>query len=192
MKSFEEIEQYAKINFVPIARKDFVAFLKDLIIKKNFHEILEIGSAIGYTTIHLALMENVYVTTIEYNDTRYEKCIENIRDFNVEEKVNAIHDDALQVFISQKFDVIFIDAAKAKNILFFEKYKVNLKKNGIIIIDNIELKDFKANVSPKKAMFYEHKIDELKQYLASLDDFDVSYLPVGDGIAMLLPKEREN
>ena len=66
MKTFEEIEKYAKEKFVPIARKDFVEFFKNLIIENNYHEILEIGSAIGYTTIHLALLENVYVTTIEY------------------------------------------------------------------------------------------------------------------------------
>lgn len=185
MKSFEEIELYAKKNFVPIARKDFVDYLKKLIIENNYHEVLEIGSAIGYTTVNLALMDNVYVTTIEYNDKRYELCVENIKDFNVENKVNAIHDDALEVFISQKFDVIFIDAAKAKNIKFFEKYKVNLKPNGVIIIDNIDLKDFKANVSPKKARFYEGKIDELKDYLASLSDFESTYLPIGDGIYQL-------
>ena len=106
----------------------------------------------------------------------------------MQDKVIAIHDDALEVFISSKFDVIFIDAAKAKNIKFFEKYKVNLKENGIIIIDNIDLKDFKANVSPKKALFYENKINELKDYLASLKDFEVTYLEVGDGIALLKRK----
>ena len=188
MKTFKEIEEYAAKNFVPIARKDFVEYFKELIIKNNYHDILEIGSAIGYTTVNLALLENVYVTTIEYNDARYELCMENIKDFNVEDKVLAIHDDALNVFISQKFDVIFIDAAKAKNIKFFEKYRVNLKENGIIIIDNIALKDFKKNVSPKKAKFYEGKIEELKDYLASLEDFEVTYVEVGDGIALLKQK----
>ena len=114
--------------------------------------------------------------------------MENIKDFNVENKVVAIHDDALEVFISQKFDVIFIDAAKAKNIKFFEKYSVNLKENGLIIIDNIELNDFKKNVSPKKAKFYEGKINELKEYLANLSDYNVSYLQIGDGIAVLKRK----
>ena len=188
MKTFKEIAEYAAKNFVPIARKDFVEYFKDLIIKNNYHDILEIGSAIGYTTVNLALLENVYVTTIEYNNERYELCMENIKDFNVEDKVLAIHDDALNVFISQKFDVIFIDAAKAKNIKFFEKYEVNLKDNGIIIIDNIELNDFKKNVSPKKAKFYEGKINELKEYLASLTNYDVCYSEIGDGIAILKKK----
>lgn len=189
MKTFIEIEEYAKEHHVPIARKDFVEYFKKLIIENNYTDILEIGSAIGYTTVNLALLDNVYVTTIEYNTERYNLCIENIKDFNVEDKVIAIHDDALEVFISSKFDVIFIDAAKAKNIKFFEKYKVNLKPDGIIIIDNIDLKDFKANVSPKKALFYENKILELKEYLASLEDFVVSYEEVGDGIALLKRKK---
>ena len=162
MKTFKEIEEYAAKNFVPIARKDFVEFFKDLIIKNNFHDILEIGSAIGYTTVNLALLENVYVTTIEYNDARYELCMVNIKDFNVEDKVLAIHDDALNVFISQKFDVIFID--------------------------NIVFNDFKKYVSPKKAKFYEGKINELKEYLASLTNYDVCYSEIGDGIAILKKK----
>ena len=181
----EDIERYADENRVPIMQKDGIDYLVNYIKDNNIKNILEIGSAIGYTTLHLALMENVYVTTIEYNDKRYELCVENIKDFNVENKVNAIHDDALEVFISQKFDVIFIDAAKAKNIKFFEKYKVNLKPNGIIIIDNIDLKDFKANVSPKKARFYDVKMLELKEYLETLEDFSAEYLPIGDGIYTL-------
>ena len=188
MKTFEEIEQYAKDNFVPIARKDFVAFLQKLVVDNNYTDILEIGSAIGYTTINLALLDNVYVTTIEHDLNRYDLCIENIKNFNVENKVSAINDDALTVFISQKFDLIFIDAAKAKNILFFEKYRVNLNDNGIIIIDNMYLNDFKQHVSMKKRVFYEQKINELKEYLNKLTDFDVSYLPIGDGIAFLKKK----
>ena len=79
MKTFKEIEEYAAKNFVPIARKDFVEYFKELIIKNNYHDILEIGSAIGYTTVNLALLENVYVTTIEYNDARYELCMETLK-----------------------------------------------------------------------------------------------------------------
>ncbi len=188
MKTLEEIEEYAKKNFVPIARKDFVEYLKKLIIQNNYHDILEIGSAIGYTSVSLGMIDNVYVTTIEHNQERYELCKKNIQDFNLESKVSAICDDALNIFISLKFDVIFIDAAKAKNIAFFEKYKDNLKENGVIIIDNILLQDFKKVVNPKKAKFYDEKIEELKTYLADLTDFTVSYLNIGDGIALIEKK----
>ncbi|MCI5745577.1 MAG: class I SAM-dependent methyltransferase [Erysipelotrichaceae bacterium] len=185
MKSFKEIEEYASKHFIPIARKDFVEFFMDLIIKNDYREVLEIGSAIGYTTLHLASLNNVYVTTIEHDENRFKICEQNIKDFNLEDKIECIQDDALNIFISQKFDVIFIDAAKAKNILFFEKYKNNLKDNGIVIIDNMRLDDFKKNVSRKKALFYEQKLVELKMYLDNLKDYKVSYNDVGDGIAIL-------
>ena len=183
-----EMENYASEHNVPIIEKKSIAFIMKYIRDNNIKNVLEIGSAIGYTTINLALLDNVYVTTIEHDLNRYNLCIENIKDFNVENKVSAINDDALTVFISQKFDLIFIDAAKAKNILFFEKYRVNLKDNGIIIIDNMDLNDFKQHVSMKKRVFYEQKINELKEYLNKLTDFDVSYSPIGDGIAFLKKK----
>ena len=188
MKTIEEMEAYALINHIPIARKDFVEYLIDLINTKGYHDILEIGSAIGYTAIRLALLDDVYVTTIEYDKERYDICLENIKDFHVEDKINAINDDALNIFLSPKYDLIFIDAAKAKNIKFFEKYKDNLKDNGTIIIDNINMLDFKAHASPKKIAFYENKIEELKQYLADLADYDVVYNDVGDGIAIVNKK----
>ena len=188
MKTFKEIEDYANQNHVPIARTDFVDFLIKLIIENNYHDVLEIGSAIGYTTTKLALLDNVYVTTIEYDKERYDLCVENINDFGVKDKVMAINDDALNVFISLKFDVIFIDAAKAKNIKFFEKYKDNLKDGGTIIIDNMNMLDFKKHASPKKIIFYENKIKELKDYLASLDDYITTYNDVGDGIAIIKRK----
>lgn len=188
MKTFKEIEDYATLNYIPIARKDFVDFLIELIKERNYHDVLEIGSAIGYTTTKLALLDGVYVTTIEYDKERYDMCLENIKDFQVEDKVNAINDDALNVFISLKFDVIFIDAAKAKNIKFFEKYEHNLKDNGIIIIDNMNMLDFKKHASPKKIAFYEGKIQELKDYLSSRDEYITTYSDVGDGIAMVCKK----
>ena len=189
MKTLKEIEQYAIDNYIPIARKDFVLYLMNLIKENNYHDVLEIGSAIGYSTIQIASLKDVYITTIEKDENRYQMCLENIKDFNVEDKVQAIFDDALDIFLSQKYDVIFIDAAKAKNILFFEKFKVNLKENGIIIIDNMRLDDMKKHVSEKKANFYDQKIEQLKQYLNGLKEYDVSYLDVGDGIACI--KERK-
>ncbi len=185
MKTIEEMEIFAKENFIPIARKDFITFLKDLIIKRKYHNILEIGSAIGYTAISLALLDDVYVTTIEHDLQRYQQCMVNITDFSLNSKINAIYDDALKVSLSSKYDVIFIDAAKAKNILFFEKFQNNLEDNGVIIIDNMNLNDFKKVASLKKIAFYENKIFELKEYLNNLKKFKVSYLDIGDGIAFI-------
>ena len=188
MKTLKEIEDYATSNFVPIARKDFVEYLKKLIIENQYHEVLEIGSAIGYTAINLALLNDVYVTTIEHNYERYKIALENIQDFKLENKIKIINDDANEVFLSLKYDVIFIDAAKAKNQIFFFFFSNNLNENGIIIIDNMNLIDFQKHVSPKKASFYLNINKNLKRYLNSLTNYSVTYLDVGDGIALIKKK----
>lgn len=190
MKSLTEIEAYAHANFIPIARKETVTFLKEQIKKNGYKDVLEIGSAIGYTTIQLASLPNVYVTTIEYDEKRYAICQENIHDFHVEDKVSSILDNALDVFLSLHFDLIFIDAAKAKNIAFFEKFSKNLRNDGMIIIDNLLLNDFKKNANPKKIKFYDQVIVELKEYLNHLSDFIVRYNDIGDGMAILQRKGK--
>lgn len=191
MKSLKEIEAYAQENYIPIARKETVAFLKEKILLNNYQDVLEIGSAIGYTTIQLALLENVYVTTIEYDEKRHEICLENIRDFQLEEKVSAILDDALEIFLSTPFDLIFIDAAKAKNIAFFEKFSGNLRENGMIVIDNLLLKDFQKMANPQKVAFYRQILADQKKYLDQLKGYDVQYLNIGDGMAIIQKRKEK-
>lgn len=188
MKSFLEMEEYAKEHYVPIARKDMIVYLKDVIKNNNYHTFLEIGSAIGYTAINLAMLDDFKVTTLEKNEEMYKLCLESINDFKVNDKVEALLVDALEYQTDKKFDIIFIDAAKTKNIVLFERYKDNLNDDGLIIIDNIELKDLKRMAKPKKVAFYEQKIEELKEYLATLKDYIVEYNDVGDGIAIIRKK----
>lgn len=185
MKTIQELEQYAKENYIPIARKDFVTFFKKMVIERNYHDILEIGSAIAYTSIQLAALPDVYVTTIEHNEKRYQQSLANIRNFHLEDKITILLDDAENVFLSLKYDVIFIDAAKTKNQLFFQKFCKNLKENGVIIIDNMRLDDFKKYVSPKKAQFYDKVNEDLRNFLNQLMDYKVQYFDIGDGIAFI-------
>ena len=189
MNSIEKIEEFAKENYVPIARKETLEYIKKIFKENNYKSFLEIGTAIGYTCINVALIDpSIRILTLEYEEKRFNIAKENIKDFKVENQIQQVYGDARFFYPDLYYDVIFIDAAKAKNIKFFEKYEVNLKENGIIIIDNIELNDFKKNVSPKKAKFYEGKINELKEYLASLTNYDVRYSEIGDGIAILKKK----
>ena len=78
MKTIEEIEIYAKENFIPIARKEVVSFLISIIKQNNYKNILEVGSAIGYTTLQLASLPDVHVSTYEYWPPRIEICKQNI------------------------------------------------------------------------------------------------------------------
>jgi len=133
-----ELEEYAKENNIPIMMKDGIEFLLDFIKKNDVKEILEIGSAIGYSAIRMALLDKgIKVTTIERDIDRYNEAIKNIKSFNLEDQITIINDDAFNVELDKNFDLIFIDAAKGKNKEFFNHFEKNLDVDGYILTDNM-------------------------------------------------------
>ena len=139
----EDLEEYALQNNIPIMQKDGIEFLTNYIRKNKIASILEIGSAIGYSAIKMALVNtNIKITTIERDKERYDIAVENIKKFNLEDRITIINDDALNIELDDKYELIFIDAAKAQYIKFFEKFDKNLIKNGVIISDNLSFHGF--------------------------------------------------
>src|SRR5690554_2621603 len=130
-----DLKTYAKENNIPIIQDEGLDFILQLIKDNNYKSVLEIGSAIGYSAINIALA-NTKVITIERDYFMYEKTLENIKLAEVESLVFPIYGDALSVDVSGKFDLIFIDAAKAQYIKFFEKFQKNLNEDGVIVCDN--------------------------------------------------------
>ena len=137
-----EMEEYALENNVPIIEKDSIAFIMKFIKANGIKNVLEIGSAIGYSAILMASSSaDVSVTTIERDETRYMECLKNVKKCGLDKKINVVYQDALEVNLPNevKYDLIFIDAAKAQNTKFFEKFKYFLADDGAIITDNINL-----------------------------------------------------
>ena len=188
MDSIEELEKYAKENNVPIIQKDGLNFIVDYIRNNNIKKILEIGTAIGYSAINMALINpEIQITTIERNKEMYDKAHLNIKKFNLEKRINIIFGDALTTKINGKYDLIFIDAAKAQYIKFFEKYKVNLNKNGIIITDNLNfhgLTNNIENIQSKNLKALVKKINNYKEFLKENQEFNTKFYEIGDGIAV--------
>ena len=117
-----ELEKYAKDNNIPIMLKDGIEYLCDYIKKHNIKSILEIGSAIGYSSIMMALVnKNIKIMTIEKDLNRYNIAVSNIKKFNLEKQITILNEDALNFETNEKFDLIFIDASKGNNINFFNK-----------------------------------------------------------------------
>ena len=132
------IKDYAKKEKVPIMQDEGISFLTTFIIKNQTKNILEIGTAIGYSAIMMALCNpNVKITSIERDEKRYLEAIKNIKKLNLENRITLIFNDALNVKLDDKYDLIFIDAAKSQNIKFFEKFEKNLDTRGYIITDNM-------------------------------------------------------
>ena len=188
MGSIEEIEKYAKENNIPIMQKDGIKFLEDYIKENKVKAILEIGSAIGYSAIKMALIdEKIKITTIERDEERYKKAVKNIEKFNLNNQIKIILKDALEIEIKGKYDLIFIDAAKAQSIKFFEKFKKNLNNNGSIITDNLNFHGLTKEVEKIKSKNLKalvKKINSYKEFLKNNEEFTSTFYETGDGISV--------
>ena len=188
MGSLEELEKYAEENNIPIMQKDGIKFLEEYIRKNNIKKILEIGSAIGYSAIKMALInKNIKITTIERDEKRYKEAIKNIEDFNLNNQIKIILKDALEMEVKGKYDLIFIDAAKAQNIKFFEKFKNNINENGSIITDNLNFHGLTKeveNIKSKNLKALVKKINNYKEFLKNNEEFTSNFYETGDGISV--------
>lgn len=184
----EDLEVYAKENNIPIMQKDGIEYLCDFISKNKIRNILEIGSAIGYSAIKMALVDsNIKITTIEKDEQRAKLALENIEKFKLNKQIELKIEDAKDSIINDTFDLIFIDASKGNNITFFEKYQVNLKENGVIITDNLSFHGLVEDESLIKTKNQRGLVNKIKEYITFLDnnlEFDTIYVKVGDKIAI--------
>ena len=184
----KELEEYAMINKIPIMQKDGILYLCNYIKENNIKNILEIGSAIGYSSIMMAsINKNIKITTIEKDNDRYEIAVSNIKKYHKEEQINIIYKDATEIETTDKFDLIFIDAAKGKNTFFFNKFKDNLNSNGTIITDNLSFHGLVEDENLVKTKNQKGIVKKIKDYISFLDkntEFNTTYIPVGDTIAI--------
>ncbi len=188
---FSVIEEYAEKENVPIMKKDSIDYLLEFIRKNNIKDVLEIGSAIGYSALKISTT-GANVTTIERDEERYKIAVENINKSNYKNQINIILSDALDVNISEKYDLIFIDAAKGKNKEFIDKFKKNLKTNGFIIIDNMDFHGLvgkSSEIKKRRLRSLVRKIESFIEYMEDQTEFKVSKINVGDGLYLL---ERNN
>lgn len=189
----DDLEEYAKINHVPIMMSDGIEYLLNYIKNNNIKNILEIGTAIGYSSIRMALVNNdIKVTTIERDSNMYNEAIKNIKSFNLSSRINVIYKDALDVELNDKYDLIFIDAAKSQYIKFFNKFKHNLNDNGVIVTDNLSfhglVKD-STNCSRNTKQLVK-KIQNYIDFLKENKEFNTEFISIGDGISITRKKSN--
>ena len=192
-KDFKSIEKYAEEHNIPIMEKTGIKFLTKYIEENNVKSILEIGSAIGYSAIKMALVnENIKITTIEKDNVRYMEALKNIKDFGLEKRITLIYGDALLLNIEDKYDLIFIDAAKGQYIIFFEKYSKNLNKKGVIISDNIDFHGLVNKEERIESKNLRQLVDKIRRYIDFLKEnasFETTFYKVGDGVSISRKRE---
>ncbi|MGN0371091.1 MAG: O-methyltransferase [Butyrivibrio sp.] len=189
------IEQEARRDFVPIIRKEMGALLKVLLAMKKPKRILEIGTAVGYSSILMSenIPEGTTITTIENYDKRIPVARENIRRAGKENVINLIEGDALYVLktLNAPYDFIFMDAAKAQYIVILPEILRLLEKDGILVTDNVlqegEITESRFGVTRRNRTIY----DRMREYLFEVthsDELITSIIPIGDGITLSVRK----
>jgi len=185
----KEIKDYADINNVPIMTSEGISYITNYIVKHQVTEILEIGTAIGYSAIMMALSSSdVHITSIERDEKRYLEALKNIKKLELEDRIELIYNDAFDVNLDGTFDLILIDAAKAQNIKFFEKFERNLKQTGVIITDNLNFhglvdKDEESKKS-KNLRALVRKVKDYITFLKNNKDYETEFLDIGDGLSV--------
>ena len=189
----EELKKYAKENNIPIMMDDGIDFLTSLISQRKIKNILEVGTAIGYSAIMMALVDdNIKITSIEKDRERYFEAIKNIKKFNLEDRITLIYNDALETKLKDKYDLIFIDAAKSKNQDIFEHFSKNLNDKGIVVTDNLSFHGYvnkKTNeIKNRNIRGLVRKIKNYISFLNQNDEYKTVFYEIGDGISVTTKK----
>lgn len=193
----DEMEQYARDFHVPIMDVEGIETLKTLLRLQQPKRLLEIGSAIGYSALQIAeALPDVHITTIERDDERYERARAFIERSDANDRITVHHADALAFELSsdERFDALFIDAAKGQYRRFFEKYEPYVQPGGIIYCDNMfmhgelftPLEDIKRR---RRTMI--RNLKQFVDWLIAHESYDVSFLNVGDGIVVAQKKDEK-
>ena len=186
-----EIREYGINNDVPIMSVESIETISKIIKDNNVKNILEIGTAIAYSTICFASIDGVKkITSIERDKIRFNIAANHVKKSNLN-NIELICDDALNTSFNDKYDLIIIDAAKSQNKRFFEKYKYNLNENGIIIVDNLDFHGYVGRSSEIKSRNLRQMVRKIEKFIEFLDEnkeFDVQYIEVGDRLGVCKKK----
>lgn len=188
MASILNLKEEALKNNIPIMQDEGINFIKDYIKNNNIKNVLEIGSAVGYSAINFASIDkDIKVLTIEKDTKRYNEALKNIKSFNLENQIEIYNADALEFETNKKFDLIFIDAAKSQYIKFFEKYKLNLGTNGVIITDNLSfhgMVEDESIITNRNTKQLVRKIKKYINFLIENEEFETTFYEIGDKVSV--------
>lgn len=185
----KQIRDYADKNNVPIMMDEGINYLTNYILENGVKRILEVGTAIGYSAIMMCgVNSDITVTTIERDEKRYLEAVKNIKKMELEDRIDLIYNDALEVNLDGTYDLIFIDAAKAQNIKFFEKFENNLNDNGTIITDNMNFHGLVgkeiSEIESRNLRQLVRKVKNYKDFLNNNERYETVFLDIGDGLAV--------
>ncbi len=194
MDKLEIMKNFAEKNNVPIMLDGGIEFLCEYVEKNEIREILECGTAIGYSSIKMAsIHQNIMIDTCEIKEELVNTARQNIQECELENQITVHHLDALDFKTEKIYDLIFIDAAKAQYKKYMEYFRKNLASGGTFVFDNLEfhgLVDHPERAKSRNTKQLVRKIKEFRDYLKNEQSLLTTYYPnIGDGVAIVKLKK---
>ncbi|MBE6115700.1 MAG: O-methyltransferase [Erysipelotrichaceae bacterium] len=188
-----EIKQKALDDRVPIMEDEGMDFLCRFLQEKNIGSLLEVGTAVGYSSIMMAHSNpQLRIMTLEQDEERYAEAVYNIKRCHLENRINAICTNAREYDTDERFDVIFLDGPKSHNQQLFERYEKNLNPGGYFIIDDVWFHGFIDNPELLHGKRLKKLVSKLKRFTDNMmnnTDYECTYLKIGDGV--LVARRRD-
>ncbi len=194
-EELNKIKEKALEEHIPIIMDDTLEVVDKILKEVKPSRILEIGTAVGYSAICFSeyLQKNGVIDTIEREEQRVKEAKINVEKVGVSDKINIYEGDAVEILptLNEKYDVVFIDAAKGKYPFFLKEALRMLNPTGVILADNILYKGYVMSDYNK------HKqrtaVRNLREYIKEVTenpDIETEILEVGDGLAISKYKEK--
>ena len=185
----DELEAYALNTQVPIIRKEMQSFMKTMLVMNKPKQILEVGTAIGFSALLMSEFTDGHITTIENYDKRIPIARDNFKKYHKEEQITLLEGDAMEVLktLDGPYDFIFMDAAKGQYIHYLPEIMRLLAPGGVLISDNVmqdgDIIESKYAVTRRDRTIHKRR----RVYLYTLkhhEELETSILTLGDGVAV--------
>lgn len=190
-----EMEEYARIHHVPIMQLPAIDALNQILRIQKPSNILEIGTAIGYSALRMAIaLPDCKIVTVERDPERVTMAKHFLSRSVEGNRITVIEGDALEVdveSIHSTFEAIFIDAAKGQYQRFFEKYSPLVPSGGILYIDNMYmhgLSDLDLKDVPRRKRTMIRNLKNFTDWIMNHPDYESTFFPIGDGLLICLKR----
>ena len=189
----DELEAYAIETQVPIIRKEMQSFMKTMLVMNKPKQILEVGTAIGFSALLMSEFTDGHITTIENYDKRIPIARDNFKKYHKEHQITLLEGDAMEVLktLAGPYDFIFMDAAKGQYIHYLPEIMRLLAPGGVLISDNVmqdgDIIESKYAVTRRDRTIHKR----MREYLYTLkhhEELETSILTLGDGVAVSVRK----
>ncbi len=190
MDELKKIHDQARQEHVPIMKDDGMRFLLDYLREhENIRDILECGTAVGYSAIRMAgIRWDMEIDTLDIDPEMYEEACANVRKQNLQDRIHCHLCDAADFVTDKVYDLIFVDAAKSQYRRYLEHFYRNTMPGSVFVFDNLNfhgIVDDPALSGNRGTLQMTRKIKTFREHLLNDERFDTEFYPeIGDGVAV--------